>query len=189
MGASLAEHRVLLSFAREDAAFATRMGNLITELGAAILPRDESNLMGADIKGNLRGRLMQATMIIVLIGSTTRFSRWVDIEIEFSTKPTKEGPGAGLIGVVLPTHDDFSKPYYEPELVPLRLHDRILAEYAILRKWSDDPLEVADWLSEADRRRHQYDSTPSIRALIELRHFPWSKDADVQSSSKDIGQS
>ena len=44
MGVSLAEHRVLLSFARDDAAFATRMGNLMTELGAAILPRDESIL-------------------------------------------------------------------------------------------------------------------------------------------------
>jgi MTH538 TIR-like domain (DUF1863) len=133
---------------------------------------------GSVILDHLRQQATGATITIVLIGPATRFSHWVDQEIEVSTKPTKSGPGAGLVGVILPHHEDYSKPYYDPEHVPLRLHDRILAEYAILRKWTDDPSEIARWLTETDRRRCQYDPTPSVRALMDLRRFPWSEPED-----------
>lgn len=149
------------------------MRGLLTQLGIAALPT-EGISPGTEIQEALQKSLAQATIIIVLIGATTRFSRWVDTEIQLATQPTKSAPGAGLIGVVLPTHDDFSKPYYEPDLVPLRLHDRVQAEYAILRKWTDDPAEIVRWIQEADRRRWHYDSLPSIRAMMQLRQFPWS---------------
>lgn len=122
-------------------------------------------------------------MNFVLIGPETRYSKWVDKEIELATKPSKSGPGAGLIGVILPTHEDFPKPYYEPELVPLRLHDRIQAEYATLKKWTEDPAEVIRWIGDADRRRHQYDATPSMRAMLDLRRFPWAEGADTPPAS------
>lgn len=174
------EQRVYLSYANNDALFATEMRGVLQQVGVAVSLADEGGLASV-APDTLREELKRATITIVLIGPTTRLSRWVDREIELSTRPTKGSPGAGLIGVVLPTHDDFPKPYYEPESVPLRLHDRIQAEYAVLKKWSTDPAEVARWLVEAERRRRQYDPTPSVRALLELRSFAFSDDADPRA--------
>ena len=69
----------------------------------------------------------------------------------------ENGPGAGLIGVILPYHDDFDRPYYEPELVPLRLHDFIEQKVAIIGEYEEDhvaqpenssPVEVLRYLME-----------------------------------------
>ncbi len=183
MNGPTTDQRVFISYAQGDTEYASRLRELLTNAGLTVLSGDEQAPAVAVVRDATEEQAAQATTNIVLIGPNTRFSKWVDAEIELATKPSKSGPGAGLIGVVLPTHDDYTKPYYEPELVPLRLHDRIQGEYATLKKWSNDPKEITQWIADADRRRHRYDATPSVRALLELRHFPWSEGTEAQVSA------
>jgi hypothetical protein len=133
---------------------------------------------GKVILSSLREAILASSHTLVLVGPTTRLSQWVDREIELSTETRNGGPGAGLIGVILPTHDDFSRPYYDPENVPVRLHDLVQSEYAIIRKWSEKPEEIARWLEDAARRRQSYRPEPSLRAAAEIYHFAWNKQVD-----------
>jgi len=65
---------------------------------------------GEDFEAQLRESIGTATHTIVLVGPQTRFSRWVDREIEQSTESREDAPGAALVGVILPSHEDFSRP-------------------------------------------------------------------------------
>lgn len=126
----------------------------------------------------VREAILASSHTLVLIGPTTRFSRWVDREIELSTEPREEGPGAGLVGVILPEHEDFSRPYYDPANVPIRLHDLIQSEYALIRKWSEQPEEIQRWIEEAGRRRFCVGPEPSLGAAAQIYRFGWDESLD-----------
>jgi hypothetical protein len=102
------------------------------------------------------------------------------MEMEVAMATRENGPGAGLIGVILPNHDDFKRPYYEPELVPLRLHDFIMQEVAIIKKWTDSPKAVHSWLEDAERRRHalQRRTRVSLSTLKFIREHRWTNKGD-----------
>jgi hypothetical protein len=108
----------------------------------------------------------------------------VDREIELGTESREDGPGAGLVGVILPPHDDFSRPYYDPENVPVRLHDLVQNEYAILRKWSENPDEIRPWLEEAERRR-RHCPEPSLGASAQLYRFAWDPAVDGSKANSN----
>jgi hypothetical protein len=134
----------------------------------------------------LRDCALRSTHTVVLIGPATRLSKWVDREIAVSTESREEGPGAGLIGVILPHHEDFSRPYYDPQNVPLRLHDLVESEYAIVRKWSEKPEEVVRWLEDAARRREFFRPEPSLGAAAQIYRFSWSAEVDESRPDPEV---
>jgi hypothetical protein len=95
-------------------------------------------------------------------------------------KIRENGPGAGLIGVILPNHDDFKRPFYEPELVPLRLHEFITQQVAILKKWPHFPTAMQPWLEDAEWRRRAFQrrTRVSLSTLKLIREHHWTNEGD-----------
>lgn len=70
-------------------------------------------------------------------------------------------------------------PYYEPENIPLRLHDRVKWEFALIRKWIEDPSQIQQWIENAERRRKHFRSSINYSALKALKEYPWDENADT----------
>ncbi len=168
--------QIFLSYAAEDSEWADNISDLLSAEGLTVC-KPWSPPANADEW--LQKIAENATHTLVLVGNSTRLSKWVNREIEISTEYRKDGPGAGLIGILLPTLESFSTPYYEPEDVPLRLHDLVLSDYALIRKWSDDAKDIRLWLDEAEKRRFNYRPEPSMATAAQLYRFSWSSDVDA----------
>jgi hypothetical protein len=169
---------IYLSYVNSDQPWADRLLALLGNTGIKTCNPQTALQPGQNIERSLREMILAATHILVLIGPTTRLSKWVDREIELSTEARENAPSAGLIGVLLESHEDFSRPYYDPGNIPLRLHDLIQSEYAIIRKWSEKPEEVSRWLDDATTRRHYFRSETSLRAAAEIYRFSWDRAVD-----------
>ena len=176
---------IFLSYVKTDQPWADKLSSVLSSLGAAVYSPNSLLKPGEDWQRQLREVILAATHTLVLIGPTTRLSKWVDREIEISTELREDGPGAGLIGVILPPHDDFFRPYYDPENVPIRLHDLVQNEYAIVRKWSENPEDIGRWLDEAGRRRQSSRPEPSLGAAAEIYRFSWNQQVDEARPSPE----
>lgn len=175
---------IFLSHVLEDQSWADQCAALLRSIGASVYTARSLLEPGDEFPRRLREAILQTTHTLVLIGPRTRLSQWVDREIELSTESRDDGPGAGVVGIILPSHEDFSRPYYDPENVPVRLHDLVQNEYAIVRKWTENPDELSRWLDEAERRRYRHRPEPSLSAAVRLRRFSW--DAKVDESLPDL---
>lgn len=175
---------IFLSYVLEDRSWADQCAALLQNSGASVHTDRSSIKPGEEFQRRLQEAILQTTHVLVLIGPRTRLSQSVDREIELGTESREDGPGAGVIGIILPSHEDFSRPYYDPENIPVRLHDLVQNEYALLRKWTDSPDELSRWLDEAERRRYRHRPEPSLGAAVQLRRFSW--DAKVDESLPDL---
>jgi TIR domain len=111
---------VFISHSRADAGFANEFEQTLLAIKVASWNFNSAIAPGDNYLEKVKPALETCTHIVVLVSPLTRDSRWVDMEMEVAMATRENGPGAGLIGVILPNHDDFKRPYYEPELVPLR---------------------------------------------------------------------
>jgi hypothetical protein len=175
-----AKEKVFLSFSQADRPWADRMQETLEAAGATVLTADRSGVGPGDLLlADLRNAVSEATVLFVLIGPRTRFSKRVDQEIECGLRRTSDRPAPGLVAVILPEHEDFSRPYYDPGNVPLRVDDHVSRESAILRKWSEDPAQVRKWLAEATQRRRRFPSPMvSFATQAALERFAWDQSVE-----------
>lgn len=175
--------RIFFSYVLEDRPWADQCARLMQGIGASICSAPALR-PPEEFQAQLQEAVRQATHTLVLIGPRTRLSKYVDLEIELSAERRDDGgPGAGVVGIILPSHEDFTRPYYDPQSIPLRLHDLIQNEYAILRKWTDNPGELERWLEEAERRRRFRRPEISLGAAAQIYRFAW--DASVDEALAD----
>lgn len=169
---------VYLSYAQADESDAIAFRKLMESLNVPVDSCRDGET-GENVLATARSVLSNCSVIVVLIGERTRDSRWVDMEISLAMEPREDQPGAGLLGIILKSHPDFAKPYYEPDSIPLRLHDRVRWEYGMVRKWTDDPQQVRTWLDDANRRRHHFRSATNITTMRALHAFSWDDSVDT----------
>ena len=103
------------------------------------------------------GFISDATVTVVLVGRCTWQRKYVDWEIGASLTHTKSNGRCGLLGIILPSHPDFRKKNYTPNLLPPRLARNLEDEkpFAHLYDWTDDTAELAEWIDKAFRRRNE----------------------------------
>lgn len=183
---------VFLSYLRQDAEYAQRLKPILEGLGYAVVGfLDLEEGLGLSIMDVARQSLQDCGWLIVLLSNDTKDSTFIDMEIAVATRPRialqnvdqPTPPSPGLIGVILPEHDDFTKPYYDPPNVPLRLHDRVLWEYGIMKKWTEDPATIASWLAEANERRQLFKPVATLPIEMQLKRS-W-RSPDVVASLEE----
>jgi len=170
--------QIYLSYVHSDETYAKRFSELLERKGIATTSIRDSDT-NSEIEAQAESVLTHCRLVVVLVGPKTRDSRWVNLEIALATKPRIGSPSAGLLGIILPEHSDFGMPYYDPENIPVRLHDRVRWEYALARKWIDDPDALQLWLKDAERRRRHFRPEPNYAALQELKSYSWNDNADT----------
>ncbi|PKN22581.1 MAG: hypothetical protein CVU65_14990 [Deltaproteobacteria bacterium HGW-Deltaproteobacteria-22] len=156
---SLSPFVFLASQAGSDAPYRDRLGPLLaghfqlrTVGEKAWADMDETN-SPAEFRGRLRLEYQaDCIVVVVLIGEETWRMRAVDWEISAALRVIPNEPHKGLLGLLLPTHPDFGKPSYDFSRIPPRLYENVVAGYAVLGDWSDDPELVRDLILEAKSR-------------------------------------
>jgi len=179
--------KVFLSFASSDLKRAGEMEQLLKNAGAEVVSPAKELSVGATVVDEIIAAIAKADVVFVLIGPKTRGSRWVDWEIETATRNSPSSPPAALVAVILPEHDDYSKPFYDPEDVPLRVHDHVSRESALLRKWPKKDDEVQAWIAEAIRRRERFPA-PFLNFSTQsaLSAFPWEDEGNAPVSAPEL---
>ncbi len=171
---------VFLSHSQADAGFAKELEEILSSIKVRSWNFNSAISPGDNYLDHVQPALETCTHIMVLVGPWTRDSQWVDMEMEVAMAARENGPGAGLIGIILPNHDDFKRPHYEPELVPPRLHDFVTQEVAIIKKWADSPEAVQLWLADAEKRRYAFQrrTRVSLSTLKFIREHRWTNKGD-----------
>lgn len=172
---------VFISHTFDDTRRAAELSDALTRAGFDVRTGESLKACGGNIKESIAMTLDAMETLIVLLGPKTRSSKWIDWEIETalsSGSPQGRGPCA-LLAIILPDHEDFSKPFYDPENVPVRLHDALQWESALIRKWDLEPDVLTRWIEEACIRRKR---VPHPRASFpvqsQLSSFPWDDSVD-----------
>jgi hypothetical protein len=104
-----------------------------------------------------REYLADSTVIIVFVGPKTKCRKHVDWEISGSLNKKVGDSYAGLLGILLPTHPDFGKDTYVAANLPARLAANVKSGYALLKDWSDDRVQMQNWIEEAFSKRSESD--------------------------------
>lgn len=110
----------------------------------------DPNLKTETIRQKIRDEyLRDSTVTVVLIGQDTWQRKHVDWEIASSIRQTKYNPRSGLLGILLPTHQDYGQTDYTPSLIPPRLYDNVECNFAKIYDWSDNASDVESWIDKA----------------------------------------
>jgi hypothetical protein len=115
--------------------------------------------------------LRDSTVTVVLIGSETWKRKHVDWEIGSSIRQTQYNPRSGLVGILLPSYNDYDwYGNYNKHTIPPRLSDNIDCGFATIHKWSNNPYEVQQWIHEAFNRRNRINPDNSFPSFVNNRN-------------------
>lgn len=96
--------------------------------------------------------LNDTSVLIVLVGPNTYGRKYVDWEIS-SALSQKVGGRSGLLGLCLPTHQNYLEKNYTADIVPPRLVDNLITGYASLYDWTTDENIIKQRIENAIERK------------------------------------
>ncbi|MDH7552614.1 MAG: TIR domain-containing protein [Spirochaetota bacterium] len=92
--------------------------------------------------------IKDTSVLVVLVGLKTWGRKHVDWEISAALNK-KVGGYSVLLGLCLPTHPDYGKDKYNPDIVPPRLVDNLKSGNAKFYDWTEDEFKIKKWIEEA----------------------------------------
>ena len=162
------KHKVFVSFHHADQwykdQFVQMMEGHIVDESVHDEDIDDDYLKTETIRRTIRDDFIaDATVTVVLVGECTWQRKHVDWEIGSSLRATKKNPRCGLLGILLPSHPNYTTDTYDKNLVPPRLADNCGRDsYARMYNWSDSPSKVQKWIHNAFLRRDEIDPDNSL---------------------------
>ena len=154
-------HKVFISLHHDDEEYKKRFAQMMKEdvVDKSVEDGDidDQNTKTATVRQKIRDEFIaEATVTVVLIGPCTWKRKHVDWEIGASLRKTKKNSRCGLLGILLPNHPDFDKEEYDPRLIPPRLADNCEGNdpYACLYDWSNQAMDIRQWIHRAFQRRN-----------------------------------
>jgi hypothetical protein len=105
--------------------------------------------------------LRDSTVTVVLVGQNTWRRKYVDWEIYSSLRTTPSKLRSGLLGILLPTRQDYKTGECQPCTVPPRLYDNCLKNnnpepFALVYDWIEKPQYIQQWIDRAYSVRNTY---------------------------------
>jgi hypothetical protein len=97
--------------------------------------------------------ISDSSIILVLVGKRTWGRKHVDWEISAGLDRRVGEHYAGLLGLCLPTHPDYSSDKFNPAIVPPRLVDNIHSGYAKFYNWTESESSIKNWIEDAFEAR------------------------------------
>ncbi|WP_419856632.1 TIR domain-containing protein [Candidatus Palauibacter irciniicola] len=119
---------------------------------------DDERLATETIRQKIRDEFIRdATVTVVLVGACTWQRKHVDWEIGSGLRDTKLNSRCGLLGILLPTHPDFTRPSYRRGFLPPRLWDNCVGAdaYASVYDWQRNSQNIRRWIHAAFQRRRE----------------------------------
>ncbi|HVD99444.1 MAG TPA: TIR domain-containing protein [Cytophagaceae bacterium] len=171
------KHKTFISYHHaNDENYKIQFKRLFSDIHDVIIPWDvevgdiDPNLKAEVIRQKIRDEyLCDSTVTVVLIGKETWQRKHVDWEISSSIRDTKHNPRAGLLGIFLPSYSFLSNGTHDPKTIPPRLHYNVECGFAKLYKWSNNPLDVQNWIHEAFERKNKINPNNSYSLFVNNR--------------------
>lgn len=114
-----------------------------------------------------KGFLKDTTVLIVLIGPKTKCRKHVDWEISGALNLKVGDNYAGVLGLKLPTHQDYGTGKYTYAEQPARLTDNLKTGYAVIRDYTTDRKKLQEYIELAfANRKSKADERVNSRAQI-----------------------
>ncbi len=153
----IVRHKVFISYYhKEDENYKKKFEELFDDLfiNKSVNPGDiDSDNSDEYIKQLIQKEYIDdASVLVVLVGPNTYGRKHIDWEISAALNK-KVGGYSGLLGICLPTHPDYGKDKYNPDIVPPRLVDNIKSGYAKFYDWTTDRNKIKKWVEEAFQNR------------------------------------
>lgn len=177
-GASrLQRHKVFVSYHHSrDQFYRDRFEQLFAYMYGIIVSHSvkvgdlDPNLNTEIIRQKVRDEyLSDSTVTVVLVGAETWKRKHVDWEIGSSIRDTKNNPRSGLLGIILPTYPRANMNNYNQYTIPPRLNDNIICKFAKIYNWSENAIEVQNWIDEAFNRRKELNPDNSFPFFVNNR--------------------
>jgi len=153
----MAKHKVFISYYHKDdqfykESFETLFGNIF--INKSVQDGDISTDVSADYISRLimDGYISDASVLVVLIGNNTKKRKHVDWEISAALNKKVNGY-SGLIGLLLPTHDNYLKEKYQYDNIPNRLADNVKSGYAKVYNWTENVDTISSIIEKAFNSR------------------------------------
>lgn len=96
--------------------------------------------------------LRDASVCIVLVWQDTYKRKHIDWEISWALDKKLSGY-SWMIGICLPTHNDYLKTNYKEDIVPPRLVANLKSWYAKFYDWTNDSEKIKKYIEEAFNNR------------------------------------
>lgn len=158
---AIPKHKVFVSFHHEDERykrdFDKMMEGDIVDRSVGEGDIDDTRLSTETIRQKIRDEFIRdATVTVVLVGPCTWQRKHVDWEIGSSLRDTRLNARCGLLGILLPNHENYGLNRYNHRLIPPRLADNCGKNdpFADVRDWSMDSRSVRRWIHRAFERRN-----------------------------------
>ncbi len=97
--------------------------------------------------------LYDTTVLVVLIGPKTKCRKHVDWEISGALNFKVGDSYAGLLGLILPEHDDYVSAKATYNKMPERLADNFKSGYAVIRDYTTDRKKLQEYIELAYNNR------------------------------------
>jgi len=111
--------------------------------------------------------LHNTTVLIVLLSNKTKCRKHVDWEISGALNYKVGDSYAGLLGLLLPTHDDYGSGQCTYSKIPDRLADNFKSGYAVVKDYTTDRKKLQEYIEEAyNCRKVHADERANVRAQM-----------------------
>jgi len=153
----MAKHKVFISYYHKDdqyykERFETLFGHLF--INKSVQDGDISTDVSADYISRLimDGYISDASVLVVLIGNNTKKRKHVDWEISAALNKKVNGY-SGLIGLLLPEHNDYPRDKFSNDNIPPRLADNATTGYATIYNWTENATSMNTRIENAFNSR------------------------------------
>ncbi len=167
------KHRVFISYHHQnDQEYKNYFENYFGDIfiNHSVAPGDINTDVSHEYVKKLiqNGYVQHSSVVVVLLGTETHLRKHVDWEISAALS-SKVGGCSGLVGILLPTHLNFNKGPYSPDLIPPRLKDNTDSGYAKIYNWTEDKKAIQNIIEEA------FESKISLANKIDNSRIQFSK--------------
>lgn len=147
------KHRLFISYYHEDENYRNKFEEMFGDLfiNASVKYGEiDDSLSEEYIKRVIREKhISNSTVLVVLVGPKTFCRKHVDWEIYAGLYKN-----AGLIGLILPNHNDFNKKTWTVNYYPPRLEDNLKTSYAKLYHWTENYKTMLNIINDAFNNRN-----------------------------------
>ncbi|MDI6050575.1 TIR domain-containing protein [Flavobacterium sp. XS2P24] len=152
-------HKTFLSYYHyDDQEYKEKFTNLFNDLIIAKSVNDgdiDSDNSDEYIKKLIQqNHLEDSTILIVLLGPNTKHRKHVDWEISGALNLRVGDKYSGVLGLKLPTHQDYGTGNHTYLNLPERLSENLKSDYAIIRDWTDDRILMQEYIELAFNKRN-----------------------------------
>lgn len=157
---NISKRKAFLSYYhKDDQEFKEKFTNLFSDLIIEKSVNDgdiDSDNSDEYIKKLIQqNHLEDTTLLIVLLGPNTKHRKHIDWEISGALNLKVGERYSGLLGLKLPSHQDFGTGSHTYSSLPERLSDNLKSGYAHIGDWTDDRIKMQKLIEGAFSRRSE----------------------------------